>query len=317
MDQVGSFPRTPLLPVTNSSDGRRLWIKDEAACPTGTFKDRLGWALARQVEHSPVEGLLITCITLGNTLLSVTHFLNTVQSDVIQPQILGLFPLRFADRVIGPDSGGRTCQGSDVLALCESEGALTAEVDLESGFLNESEIERLARGIAPPFLHHRDISYGIGEKAYAPILEEALDDLGVTPSAVLVPVGAGVLFDECVDLVESRGLRTTVVGVSVTEPTSVGDKIYGYYSPYFNQLVRSGVAAHSSFSRHPIFVVTDDEIGQAIRWCSEHGVNAEPSAAAALVPYLNRNPRLPAGDVLWINTGNGLCQNGRQSPNPS
>jgi hypothetical protein len=201
--------------------------------------------------------------------------------------------------------------------LCESKGALTAEVDLESRFLNENEIERLAREIAPPFLYHRDISYGIGEKAYAPILEEALDDLGVAPSAVLVPVGAGVLFDECVDLVESRGLRTTVVGVSVIEPTSVADKIYGYYSPYFNQLVRSSVAAHSSFPRHPILVVTDDEIGQAILWCSERGINAEPSAAAALVPYLNLSLKLPPGDVLWINTGNGLCQNGRHPPNSS
>src|ERR1051325_4222596 len=169
MDEVRSFRRTPTLPITNFSGGRRLWIKDEAACPTGTFKDRLGWALARQFERAPIDGLLITCITLGNTLLSVSHFLKATQSDVIQPQLLGLFPLRFADRIIGPDSGGRSCQGSDVLALCESEGALTAEVDLESRFLDENDIERLAREIAPSFLHHRDISYGIGEKAYAPI----------------------------------------------------------------------------------------------------------------------------------------------------
>lgn len=307
MNILDSFPRTPLFKVSDVPPGRTLWVKDESACPTGTFKDRLGWALARQSARAPVADLLITCITLGNTLLSVGYFLNNSLASSIKPQILGLFPLRFAQRAIGPDTRGRTCRGADVIAACENEGTLTAVIDLESGFLDEKSIERLARSLAPPFLHHRDISYGIGEQAYKQILEEALEDLRTPPAAVLVPVGAGVLFDECVGLIESRGLATTVIGVSVTESHSVADKIYGYYSPYFEQLSRSGLSQHARHPRHPVLSVTDEEILQALEWASRREINAEPSAVAALVPYLNNYTGLPPGDVLWINTGNGIA----------
>ncbi len=306
MNALGSFPRTPLFKAADSSLGRTLWVKDEAACPTGTFKDRLGWALARQLAREPVEDLLVTCITLGNTLRSVAFFLNKLPSSSIKPRTLGLFPLRFAERIIGPDTHGRTCRGADVMALCEAEGALTAETDLESGYLDESSISRLARSLAAPFLHHRDISYGIGEQAYAPILEEALDDLGTSPAVVLVPVGAGVLFDECVEVVESRVLSTTVVGVSVTEPESIADKIYGYYSPYYQQLREARFASHLRHERHPVLSVTDEEIIQAVQWAAQQKIEAEPSAVAALVPYLSNCQALPVGDVLWINTGNGI-----------
>lgn len=306
MNALGSFPRTPLFKSTDSSSGRALWVKDEAACPTGTFKDRLGWALARQLARSPVEDLLITCITLGNTLRSVAFFLNKLPASSIKPRILGLFPLRFSERIIGPDTHGQVCRGADVIALCEAEGALAAETDLESGYLDEGSISHLARSLAPPFLHHRDISYGIGEQAYAPILEEALDDLADPPAVVLVPVGAGVLFDECVEVVESRGLTTTVVGVSVTEPESIADKIYGYYSPYYQHLRDVRSARHPRYDRHPVLSVTDGEIIRAVQWAAQQEIEAEPSAVAALVPYLSNYQALPAGDILWINTGNGI-----------
>jgi len=299
------FPRTPLLRMPEPVEGHIMWVKDESACPTGTFKDRLGWALARQVVGSPIQDLLITCITLGNTLISVAHFLNSVDES-IRPQVLGLLPNGFSQRVLGPDTAGCQCTGADVVRACQAKGAMTVEVDLESAYLSESDIREIGKKCVPSATESRDISYGIGEDAYASILQEALDDLPAIPSVVLVSVGAGILFDECVRVVEERRLPTVVVGVSVTEPSSVADKIYGYYSPYFADLCTQGRAFHSRFPRHPVLRVEDRDVLSALQFTKMVGQNAEPSSVAALVPILRKQIEMPSGDVLWINTGNGV-----------
>jgi hypothetical protein len=192
------------------------------------------------------------------------------------------------------------------MRLCEADGALAREVDLESSYLAEPDIKEIARLLVPSFWQHRDITNGIGEAAYVPMLDEALVDLVTSPAAVLVPVGAGVLYDECVNLVESRGLPTVVVGVGVTDSDSVADKIYTYYSPYFEELRSQGRAVHTQHRRHPVLSVADKSIRSALDWAGCHGYNAEPSAVAALVPLFERLVDLPNGDVLWINTGNGI-----------
>jgi hypothetical protein len=303
-----TFKKTPLLMCPEPVSGRTLWVKDESKCPTGTFKDRLGWALAKQIEQSSRERLLITCITLGNTLISVSHYRDLLPTESRKPRVLGLFPLGFSGRKIGPDTSGNVCSGGDLIKRCEREGVFAKEVDLDTSFLNEVDIKELAGSLAPEFDHHRDISYGIGEAAYAPILTEALSELKTPPAIILVPVGSGVLFDEFIDVIELYGLPSVVIGVSVIDKTSIADKIYGYYSPFYKELRRKGRATRSQYPRHPVIVVKDDAIRHALTWASSQGYDAEPSSAAALVPLLKNLDWLPKGDVLWINTGNGVVR---------
>jgi hypothetical protein len=299
------FLRTPLHQRPCPELGCTLWIKDESACATGTFKDRLAWALARQEEHHYQDKVLITCITLGNTLMSVSHYLNNSPETAASPQILGFFPEGFSDRKIGPDTHGYIVKGIDVLHACRAKGARTIEVDLTSCRLDQLAIERLSRRYVPDYERHRDITYGIGVPTYAQILEEALQDMPVPPQAVLIPVGAGILFDECVAVIEQLRLTTQAIGVSVIEPTSVADKIYGYYSPFYKGLLQKGASVHPQYPRHWVLTASEKEVFSSLEWAARNGYNAEPSAAAALAP-LFRSEMLFKGDILWINTGNGL-----------
>lgn len=306
---------TPLrsLPITPGRNGWRLWIKDESSNPTGTFKDRLADALVRQLHGNPLGGrLLISCITLANTARSLGYYASCALRSQERPQILGLFPLGFRDREIGPDTAGATITGAQLFKWCSDLGVRCEEVDLQSSHLSESDIRDIAHGLGISFDEHRDISYGIGEKAYAPILAEALAEMPRPPRRVYVPVGAGVLFEECVELVEARNLAgTTVVGVTVVKADSIADKIYGYYSPYFNAIKERGAAHHPQYPRHPVITVTDDEIRETLGCVGRIGIDAEPSAAAAFVPVMsqarNRSEAMwGAQEVLVINTGNGM-----------
>jgi threonine dehydratase len=306
---------TPLrsFPIAVDRNRWRLWVKDESSNPTGTFKDRLAAGLVRQLHGNSLGNrLMISCITLGNTVRSLGHYVSTALRSQEQPQILGFFPLGFRDCTIGPDTSGDTITGDELLKWCSDLGVRCEEVDLTSRYLDESDIRQLARGLGLIFDEHWDVSYGIGEQAYAPILAEALARMPTAPHRVYVPVGAGVLFKECVELVEAWNLAgTTVVGVTVVKADSIADKIYGYYSPYFKEIKQQGAAHHPRYSRHSVITVTDEEIREALTWVAEMGIDAEPSAAAAFVPVMAQarycsEASWSAQEVLIINTGNGM-----------
>ena len=38
-----------------------VWVKDESACPTGNFKDRLAWRLAALLSETARRALLVQC----------------------------------------------------------------------------------------------------------------------------------------------------------------------------------------------------------------------------------------------------------------
>lgn len=315
---IKDFIKTPLKHIQHPKLDLDIWVKDESSDPTGTFKDRLAWALTRQLlRENNLRDVLISCITMGNTVKSIGYYFSKTFKSKDMPQVLGLFPMGFTKRVIGPDSNGTSITGNDLMQYCKEFGVRCIEADLESRYLNAQDIASIARNTGLQFGRHRDISYGIGEEAYSIILKEALDEMDSLPSVICVPVGAGVLFDECVKFIEENNLDCTVVGISVLKKESIADKIYGYYSPYFRELKVKNVAYHSTYTRHPIIAVSDDEIRDALALLSTLGINAEPSAAAAFVPLFNRknfvNLFTQGISVLLINTGNGMyksCSNG-------
>lgn len=312
MIETLSFKKTPLKHIRqNTKLDLDIWVKDESCNPTGTFKDRLAWKLTHQlIQENRKENILISCITMGNTVKSIGYYFSKTFGSQDRPQVLGLFPMGFTKRVIGPDSNHVMITGSDLMQYCKEVGVRCFETDLETRYLTAQDIANIAKNIGLDFGSHRDVSYGIGEEAYSIILKEALDEMDTLPSVICVPVGAGVLFDEFVNLVEINKLDCIVVGVSVLKRESIADKIYGYYSPYFKELMVNNIAYHLKYPKHPVITVSDDEIKDALEMLYSLDINSEPSAAAAFVPLIRNKQNQIITDkrskILVINTGNGM-----------
>ena len=293
----------------NVSNDIDLWVKDEGQCPTGTFKDRLAWKLVEEIKGNRFDSSsshLISCITMGNTLASVAYALRNGLEEVQRPQLLGVFPSGFSSRIIGPDTSGRTVTGHAVLRRLREQDAVCIECPSDEAFLTEREIANLARNAGMRFASHRDITNGIGVPGYRSILAEALDGMPVPPDWVVVPVGAGVLFKECIDEVVERNLASRVIGVTVLKPTSIADKLYGRFSPYYDDLVRDGVAYHEGNKRFVVVPIEDDQIANYTR--DRLPFDSEPSGWAAFVPIVAWRLSIPQprGRILAIHTGNGI-----------
>jgi len=295
---------TPLLRLP--WDGRAdVWVKDEGRCPTGTFKDRLAWRLADLLEPDADPGALISSITMGNTALSLAEAFSSAFSDERRPQLFCVFPTGFSSHVIGPDNIGREMLGSRLLRRVERLGCVCEEYALENARLSQQDIAALATSRGLSFSSHRDVSYGIEVAAYESILAEALESMSEAPSVVVVPVGAGVLFEEFVQYVERYELKVRVIGVTTLLADSVADKIYGRYSPFFDALIRDGEERHPLYPRHLVLAISDDMILSALSRIPMH-VAAEPSAAAAFA-MLDVHSEIAADQsVLVVNTGNGV-----------
>ena len=170
-----------------------------------------------------------------------------------RPQVFGVFPKDFSRRIIGPDNRGRRVPGHAVLAQLRRRNAICIEHDLTAAWLGPKDVADLARAVGVEFTEHRDITSGIEVPSYQAIVAEALQQCGVmTFEFVIVPVGAGVLFEETVRYVERHSPQTRVIGVTTLNQYSVADKIYAAYSQYMRDLVVTGRAHYPGLPRHPV-----------------------------------------------------------------
>jgi threonine dehydratase len=302
-----SWTPTPLFELESDAHCRVL-VKDESKCPTHTFKDRLGWELGRRLLVSGAGSeTVVASITLGNTAISLAAGLDAYFKQAARPTVFGVFPSRFEFSDIGPDSSGRSTTGRAVLARLRSRNVICVEADTQERRLEAADVAELARNAGLDFSRFIDVSTGIDEPCYSPLIAEAMyqtSTLGYHPEAVLVPVGAGVLFDAAVQDVVRNFPSCRVFGATVLDPHSIADKIDAFYSPYYESLVERGVAESPLDPRSQVVIVDEAEIRAALRDLRD-AVDCEPSAAAAFA-LLRRQEIEALETVLVINTGNGI-----------
>ncbi|MFO0838329.1 MAG: PLP-dependent lyase/thiolase [Phycisphaerae bacterium] len=290
-----------------------VWVKDESACPTGTFKDRLAWRLASLISSAARPDFLVTSISLGNTLVSLMAAFEAAFPPDRRPQVAGVFPADFAGRTIGPDNRGHRMKGEAVLAKLGNQGANCIEYDLAAGWLSPHAVADLARDSGMEFSQHRDVSNGIEVPSYQAIAAEALQQCGEKIDYIVVPVGAGVLFEETVRYIERHSRQSQVIGVTTLNHHSVADKIYAAYSQYMRDLVARGRAHYPGLPQHSVIPVDDNSIMHALSQIPAE-LSAEPSAAAAF-SALDTAGLIPQdASVLIVNTGNGIAQEPVQCP---
>jgi len=290
---------TPLRQITLYN--KKIYIKDESFCPTGTFKDRLAIQLIDLASKWTQKKILLSCITMGNTLLSIKW----VVEEFLKHKnitICGLFPKNFGNRLLGPNSRGKFEYGNYYYSKLNSKKVFCTEVDL-SKYLEISEIRLICEELTSErFDLHIDLSYGLENSGYVEILKECLDAKNDW-DYILVPFGAGILFEDIYKEIDNRDYKTSVIGATTNREMSIADKLYSFYSRYFKELNNDGLIEVGKYNRHKVHVISDDEIVDAINNIKGI-VHSEPSAAAAfsLINKIN----CKSANILVINTGEGF-----------
>ena len=308
----GNTPLVDVTGLTSAPDGARVLAKLESQNPTLSFKDRAMALGASFAVDRGLKGLVVA--STGNAAVSASAYAAAA----------GL-----RCRVMVGTASNATVK----LAMCREYGAQVEEVEGDysaasararaaesDGWLNVSTTYR------NPLL----------AEAYRPVALELLLDLGETPAAVVVPVGAGPLlrgiergFDDA-RTTHGTTAAPAMVGVQATGvaplarawrsgdweaslsqagnwqstvATAIADPLRGYE--------REGLLTLAAAQRTggEVAAVTDEDLLGAQRTLAAAGLWVEPSAAAPLAFLQQQRPgwwTAHAGPVVLVLTGHGI-----------
>jgi threonine synthase len=290
---------TPLIPAAWLSDelGCRVYLKYEAANPTGSFKDRgMTVAITKALEEGATA---VICASTGNTSASAAAYAARAGMRCV---------------VLIPE--GKIAMGKLSQALMHGAMAIAVEgnFDLALEYVKDISLRQ------PITLVNSLNPYRIeGQKTAA---FEIVDSLGEAPAMLSIPVGnAGNItaywkgFREyhenglagrlpVVWGFQAEGANPLVCGHVVDRPETVATAIR-----IGNPARGEEALAAARESEGAIRDVTDDEILAAQRLLAQkEGVFCEPASAACVAGLLKyRSEGLPAGDTLVaVLTGHGL-----------
>ncbi len=290
---------TPLIPAVWLSEelGCRVYLKYEAANPTGSFKDRgMTVAITKALEEGATA---VICASTGNTSASAAAYAARAGMRCV---------------VLIPE--GKIAMGKLSQALMHGAMAIAVEGNFDLALEYVKDIS--AR--QPITLVNSLNPYRIeGQKTAA---FEVVDRLGEAPAMLSIPVGnAGNItsywkgFREyhenglagrlpVVWGFQAEGANPLVRGHVVEEPETVATAIR-----IGNPARGEEALAAARESEGAIRDVTDEEILAAQRLLAQkEGVFCEPASAASVAGLLKyRGEGLPAGDtVVAVLTGHGL-----------
>jgi threonine synthase len=287
---------TPLVeaPVISELVGARVLLKLEGANPTGSFKDR-GMTVA--VSHAAGAGAeAVICASTGNTAASAAAY-------AARAGMRGV--------VIVPE--GKIAIGKLAQALIHGAHVIA----LRGNFDQALEIVRKLAETHPVELVNSVNPYRIeGQKTAA---FEVVEELGVAPDAVAIPVGnagnttawwrgfgelgaAPILYG-----FQAEGAAPLVRGAPVAEPETIASAIRIGNPARWEE----AMAAFTS-SRGRVEAVTDEQILDAYRLlASREGVFCEPASAASVAGILAHGLPVAEGmakpeTVVCVLTGHGL-----------
>jgi threonine dehydratase len=282
---------TPLEPAPRSlGDGRDLFLKREEVHELGAFKWRGALPVLTAYRATGVDGV-ITAST-GNHGAATAWAANQLglQATVYAPQ-------------------GATAAKVDLIR------DLGADVRLVGVDLDEAKDEarrHAARDGLPLF---EDGAEPAQYDGYGDIADEMLDQLGTSPSAVVVPVGNGALLGGIGLRLAARGVDTLRLGVAAKEAPVMVDS---WQAGAVATSDRSSTFADGLAVRVAIplavevlgrvadrmVVVSEREIARAVGAYAEAGIRVEGAAGAALAAL----PQLADvdGPIVLVVTGRNI-----------
>lgn len=322
------WQETPLREIDLSGKGYGLvFVKDESTNPTGTIKDRAAWELAtlyrdfaraiylknRQDNRVQAEDFTIpsfSLITAGNEGLAIAERFK--QHNLPPPKfILDLDTPR------------------QIIEALKKLRASTYQVDLKSRALTTKDILALTDNkdgvdiTSVQFIEPQAILYDWH-------VHEVFNE---KPDEVYVPYGSGRLTENYLTW-QGRTIRndstgrpdprlrvepvsvvsTNIFGAEPASPDSVANKLVARFKPFLlfrDQDIRGLRRFAFTGKETDIFKVDEEHLQQAHQLMTDHGIQAEPSAAAGFALYMQRWERKqidPKKKVVVVNTGKGLYE---------
>lgn len=285
--QVGKTPLRQIPELCNLYGLPKLYIKDESANPTGTWKDRRSEAILKKAKAEGRDHLAL--ISNGNAAYALAH----------------------AVRYDGNIAGKTRIQVSAIVPL-DLPSVIAREIEKLDARIIRADLNQPLSAQQVVNLTRRDskdlpmIVTNHFHNAYINLFDEIINDLGPDnpPDFILAPVGSGEGFTGIYegDMARQRRLYADpvqVYGINPYEKNSFADKLNGFdFSPY-PQIwsIIPGV-------RQKIKRISEEPIQPTYKIISKYML-AEPSAAVAFCGINIVNP--DAEDtVVVINSGRGL-----------
>ena len=280
---------TPLVrtPRIGATLGCELWVKWEAANPTGSFKDRgMAVAVSRAVDAG---ARAVVCASTGNTAASAAAYAARAGIDavVLTPAGATAGPKRAQARAVGARVVEVDGTFDDALRLCR-------ELATRDGFV-------LVNSVNPDRIE--------GQKS---VVAEIVEALGAAPDVIALPFGGGGNVSAVVAGLDDAGASTrVVVGEAVERPTTWASAIR-ISEPAHAENVARLVAA----GRVEVVPLAEDELRRAWRTLAEEeGLFCEPASAAGVGALAKAGGA--TGTVVCIATGHGLKDAGAVEEPPS
>ena len=291
---------TPLLfsPRLSERVGRgcEVFVKNEGANPTGSFKDRgMTVAVSRAIDRG---ARALICASTGNTSASAAAY--AARAGIPCAVVLPAGKIA-AGKLI------QTCaHGAKIVAI---DGNFDDALRIVRQLGDEKEFA-IVNSINPDRI--------AGQKTAA---FEIIDELGDAPDFHLLPVGnAGNITAYWAGYREFHAK-----GKSKKLPTMTGFQAAGAAPIFHNQLIENPETIASAIrignpaswkqaraaldeSKGAIDIVTDEEILSAQRWlASNEGIFVEPASAAPITGLFKRGEKIPNGSrIVCTVTGHGL-----------
>ncbi|MHB8643510.1 MAG: threonine synthase [Gaiellaceae bacterium] len=270
---------TPLVAAPRLSEqlGVELFLKCEAANPTGSFKDRgMAVAVAKAVEAGVVG---IVCASTGNTAASAAAYAARAGLPAIVLHPAGAISL--AKQAQARAAGARVLEVRGTF-----DDALRASMELA-----DSGGYALVNSLDPNRIE--------GQKTAA---FEVVEELGRVPDVVALPYGGGGNTCAYAKGFGELGAAPRLVAVEAVERADTLASAIRISDPVHRAEVDELVAA----GRAEVVAVTDGEIIDAWRALARsEGVFCEPASAAG-VAALNKLILEPGALVVCVLTGHGL-----------
>jgi threonine synthase len=272
--------RTPLLRAPRLSErfGVEVWLKWEAANPTGSFKDRgMALAVARAVERGAPG---VVCASTGNTAASAAAYAARAgtRATIVVPE----------GTAAGPKLAQVRAAGARIVAV---QGTFSDAYDVSL---------ELARREGYVGVNSTNEDRIEGQKSAA---AEIVEELGGLPDAVLLPYGGGGNTKAY-----ARGFAEAAGRLPRFHPTQAERRADTFASAIriVEPIHRADVEDAVGRSAGAVVTVSERELEEAWRAVGrEEGLFCEPAAAAG-VAALARGAAARGERVVCVLTGHGL-----------
>ncbi len=307
-------------------NNKKVIIKDESKNITGTYKAKHGWMMGLDylINHFPNKFTYYIGST-GNAAMgdfAYADILNNLLGEELV-RVVCFYPLHYDNKVLGPNSEGKTITGFDVRKKLESfKSGKVLQVDFKEKYWFDDFQNNYTpcldlmneKGLKVNRNNSKDITEGF-QPTYKQVMEEFAiqikNQYGKIPRTLaIIQFGAGMLYDDVKEVIEENNYSIDVIAVSTGNINTIADKICDSSESWqenIRDLMKKGFTLAKN-SGDKIYHLSENEIRKGLQICRKINIEAEPSGAASLgfIDRINETIKKEYDLIAIINTGDGI-----------